>query len=71
MRENKEETKIIENAIIIYSNGKKELFQAIQMTEDGVITGRLTSNGEFIDGGFIAKINIKTIKTVSNNENNI
>jgi len=64
-----ENTEILENAIIIYSNGKKELFRAIKLTKEGIITGRIRDNGEFINGGFIAKTNIKTIKTVPNNEN--
>ena len=61
-----ENTEILENAIIIYSNGKKELFRAIKLTKEGIITGRIMNNGEFIDAGFIAKTNIKTIKTIPN-----
>ena len=53
MDKNKLENEIIENVLITYSNGQKELFRAIQLTKEGIITGRFMNNGEFIGGGFI------------------
>jgi len=52
---------IIENATVIYSDGVKEQFEAIRMTDRGVIIGRVFDN-EFVDCGFISKGNIKKIK---------
>ena len=69
MDKRKLENIILENVIITYTNENKELFRAIQLTKDGVITGRVTYDGEFIGGGFISNNNIKKIKTVPNNEN--
>ena len=53
MDKNKLENEIIENVLITYSNGQKELFRSIQLTKEGIITGRFMNNGEFIGGGFI------------------
>ena len=53
MDKNKLENEIIENVLITYSNGQKELFRSIQLTKEGIITGRFMNNGEFIGGEFI------------------
>ncbi len=52
---------IIQNATIIYRDDVKEQFEALRVTDRGVIIGRMIDN-EFIDCGFISKSNIKEIK---------
>ena len=54
--------------ILTYSNGKKELFQAIQLSKEGVITGRIDTHRIFKKRRFFSNNNIKTIKTVQKNE---
>ena len=62
----------LENAIVVYDNGEKELFDAVFVTEKGVITGCILQgqtnkkkhariSKEFIGSGFIPKDNIKKI----------
>ena len=51
---------IIEMTQIIYSDGKKDFFEAIQISENGVFTGRIINNN-FVNGGFIPKQSIKHI----------
>jgi hypothetical protein len=53
---------ILEMAQIIYSDDKKDFFEAIQISENGVFTGRIINQNEFINGGFIPKQSIKKIK---------
>lgn len=52
---------ILEMAQIIYNDGKKDFFEAIQISDNGVFTGRIINNN-FVNGGFIPKQNIKEIK---------
>jgi len=52
---------ILEMAQIIYFDGKKNIFEAIHITVEGIHTGRIINNYEFINGGFIPKQNIKKI----------
>ena len=52
---------ILEMAQIIYSDGKKDIFEAIHITNEGIHTGRIINNYEFLNGGFIPKENIKKI----------
>jgi hypothetical protein len=55
---------ILENATVVYIDGVKERFDAIQLTEDKAITGRLfITNGKekFMQNGFISRRNIKKI----------
>ena len=52
---------ILENAIVIYTDGNREIFEAIRMTDRGVIIGRVLDD-EFVDCGFISKGNIKEIR---------
>ena len=52
---------ILEMAKIIYKDGKKDIFDAIYITKEGIQTGRIINNYEFINGGFIPKDNIKNI----------
>ena len=62
-KQNKNEFEIIdviEMAQIIYSDGKKDFFEAIQISENGVFTGRIINNN-FVKGGFISKNFIKHI----------
>lgn len=53
---------VIEMAQIIYSDGKMDIFKVIHKANEGVYTGRIGIYGEFINGGFIPKQNIKEIK---------
>ncbi|KYK31150.1 MAG: hypothetical protein AYK22_08210 [Thermoplasmatales archaeon SG8-52-3] len=52
---------ILEMVQIIYNDGKMDIFKAVQITDEGVYTGRIRNHNEFIDGGFIPKQNIKKI----------
>ena len=54
---------ILENVIIIYTNENKDFFQAVQITKDGVITGRIIKDCKFVSGGYIPNQNIKSIKS--------
>lgn len=45
---------IMLNTTVIYTNGIKEVFEALQKTNKGVIIGRILE-GKFVDCGFIAK----------------
>ena len=51
---------ILKKAQIIYSDGKKDFFEAIQILDNGVFTGRIINNN-FVNGGFIPKKSIKHI----------
>jgi hypothetical protein len=53
---------ILEMAQIIYSDGKMDIFEAVQIVEEGIYIGRIRNHNEFIDGGFIPKQSIKKIK---------
>lgn len=59
---------IIEDVVVIYTNGIIEEFEVVRITDRGIIIGRVF-NGEFVDCGFISQQNIKEIKF--NNKNNI
>jgi hypothetical protein len=61
MGRNPEKIEILENVIIIYSNGKKDIFEAIHITDEGIHIGRIINNYEFLKGGFIPKNSIKHI----------
>ena len=55
---------VMENATIVYTDGVKERFEAVYLTDKRVITGRIyKSNGseEFKEYGFISRQNIKQI----------
>jgi len=55
---------ILENATIIYTDGVKEHFDAIHLTDKKVITGRIlkTKNSKiFKEYGFILRENVKKI----------
>ena len=52
---------ILETVQIIYSDGKMAILEAVQIADEGVYTGRISNNNEFIDGGFIPKQSIKEI----------
>jgi len=53
--------KICENTTIVYKNGNREIFDAVQITENGVTTGYISKDRKFEEGGFIPKNNIKKI----------
>jgi hypothetical protein len=42
------------NATVTYTDGIKEHFEALRMTNKGIIIGRII-NGIFLDCGFISK----------------
>ena len=65
LNNNVEIVDIIQNAIIIYTDGISEFFDAIRVTDKGVIIGRILEKDkteEFIDCGFISNRSIKKIK---------
>ena len=49
------------NTTVIYIDGIQEQFEAVRLTEKGVIIGRILE-GKFVDCGFISKGNISQIK---------
>lgn len=55
---------ILENVTVVYIDGVKERFDAIHLTENRAITGRIfTAEGKerFMQNGFISRRNIKKI----------
>ena len=52
--------KILRYATVVYSDGGEENFNAIKVTDSGVIFGRIIDD-KFIDCGFITNRNIKEI----------
>lgn len=52
---------VLENVNIVYTDGKKDFFEAICVSDDGIIIGRVINN-KFVNCGFIPKNNIKSIK---------
>lgn len=59
--------KVIHNPAVIYTDNVKDTFEAIRITEKGIIIGRIIK-GEFIDCGFISKRNIKKIESSNKKE---
>ena len=60
--------KVIENVTITYTDGLREQFNAICITDQGVTIGRIlkdidTDKEEFFPFGFINKNNIKKISS--------
>jgi len=60
MGKNLDKIKIFENVKIIYTDDKKDYFEAIQISDNGGFTGRIINNN-FVNGGFIPKKSIKHI----------
>ena len=59
-----EMVEILENATVVYVDGIKERFDAICVTGNRIITGRIFKRGkteEFKECGFISRQNIKHI----------
>ena len=59
---------VMENATIVYTDGVKEQFEAIYLTDKRIITGRIFNrNGkeEFKEYGIISRQNIKEIYNTS------
>jgi hypothetical protein len=48
-------------AQIIFFDGKRDIFEAVHIADEGVYTGRIRNQNEFIDCGFIPKESIKKI----------
>jgi len=51
---------IVKKATIIYTDGLEEKYDAIRVTNKGVIIGRILGR-DFMDYGFIPKLSIKEI----------
>ena len=51
---------ILQNATVIYTDGVREQFDAMRLTDKWVIIGRII-DGEFVDYGVISRQNIKEI----------
>ena len=49
---------ILKDVIITYTDGKKEFFKAINISNKGIYTGRIKEN-KFVNCGFIPKDIIK------------
>jgi len=66
MKDTSEVIEILENAIIIYNNEIQEKFDAIHITDKGVIIGRILKKDEtdeiFLGFGYISKHSIKHIR---------
>lgn len=59
---------VIENAIVLQKNGEKQIYDAIQITKKGIITGRIKKNDAqevFEDQGFIPNSQIQKIMIYS------
>lgn len=55
---------VLVNATIVYSDGVKERFDAIHVTKERIVTGRIFKKEkaeEFKECGFIPRLNIKQI----------
>ena len=52
---------INKNVTVVYTDCIEEVFEAIQITEKGIVIGRMYDN-EFFPYGFIPKKNIKSLK---------
>jgi hypothetical protein len=48
-------------AKVIYNDGKMDIFNAIHESNEGIYTGRIINENEFINSGFIPKENIKKV----------
>jgi hypothetical protein len=61
-----ETKKLLKNASVVYTDGNIEIFEAIQVTDRGVVIGRFykEDNGaeEFVSFGFIPQTSIKQIR---------
>ena len=69
MKDTSEAIEILENAIIIYNDGMREKFDAMHITDKGVIIGRILKKDEtdetFLGFGYISKHSIKHIRQCS------
>ena len=52
---------ILEDAVVVYNSGEKEILNAINISDNGVFTGHVVNHYEFVEGGGIPKNNIKKI----------
>ena len=52
---------ILEDAVVIYTNGERELFNAININSRGVFTGHIINSNKYMEGGGIPKNSIKSI----------
>ena len=56
-----EKIEILEDAVVVYNSGEKEILNAINISDNGVFTGHVVNHYEFVEGGGIPKNNIKKI----------
>ena len=57
---------VIEHPIVVYNDGKRELFNAIYITDCNVLTGNIVRDGDcevFVGNGGIPTQNISRIET--------
>ena len=56
---------VIKNAIVLQKNGEKQIYDAVQITKKGIITGRIIKKNDtweaFEDQGFIPNSQIQKI----------
>ena len=52
---------ILEDAVVIYTNGERELVNAICINDKGIFTGHMINKNKFMEGGGIPKNSIKSI----------
>jgi hypothetical protein len=58
---NRETNKIIRKALIVYKNGTKELYEAIQIYNNLIIFGRILEGDIFLMCGGIPKDNVRRV----------
>jgi hypothetical protein len=61
MKKNQNKIEVLENAKIFYTDGKRDFFEAVIITDKGIFTGWIDDN-IFIEGGFIPKNNIENVE---------
>lgn len=57
-----ETIEVFENAIVIFNNGARELFEVIHITDKEVVVGRILNHEVFVKCGGISRENIRYIK---------
>ena len=57
-----ETIEILENTIVIYSDGTREYYDAVQVIDNLVIFGQIINHSEFLPSGGIPKNSIRNIE---------
>lgn len=60
----------MDNFTVVYTDNITQQFEALRVTEKGVVIGRII-DGDFLDCGFIIKRNIKKILTRQSLESDV